>query len=83
MIVISLSINLGFFSMFAPIIAKLPAFIYIETKSSSSFPLVMFISILLLTFLQSTIGFLVTYFDLNNKILRFLHKKGLAIKTQT
>lgn len=36
--VVSQAINLGFFSIFAPIIAKLPSFVKLNTSDSSSFP---------------------------------------------
>lgn len=56
--VINESINLGFFSIFAPILAKLPSFIQLNTSSSSSFPLVMFTTIIIQSFFGTTIGFL-------------------------
>lgn len=81
--VINESINLGFFSIFAPILAKLPSFIQLNTSSSSSFPLVMFTTIIIQSFLGTTIGFFLEYFAVVNRVLEFLHNRGILINTQT
>jgi hypothetical protein len=81
--VLSAAINLGFFSIFAPIIAKLPSFINVQTSKSSSFPLVMFTAILIQSFLAPPLKYLSDYFDIMIKIRKFLHNKKIALKTQT
>jgi hypothetical protein len=56
--VVSQAINLGFFSIFAPIIAKLPSFVKLNTSDSSSFPLVMFTTMIIQSFIGTGVGFL-------------------------
>lgn len=83
MAVINESINLGFFSIFAPIVAKLPAFLPIQSSSSSTFPSVMFTTIIIQSFIGITIVFAVEYFEIATKAFKLLHNKGILIKTQT
>jgi hypothetical protein len=59
--VVSQAISLGFFSIFAPIIAKFPDFIKLNTSDSSSFPLVMLTTITIQSFIGNTIDFLLQY----------------------
>jgi hypothetical protein len=79
--VVSQAINLGFFSIFAPIVAKLPSFIQINTSDSSSFPLFMFVTIIMQSFIGTTINFLLEYFKIVLHVLKFLHQRGILRHT--
>lgn len=77
------SLALGFFSIFAPIIVKLPTYVADKTTKSSSFPMVMFVTILIQGLLTNLGSFIANYFEISQKISRFLNKKRISIKTQT
>jgi hypothetical protein len=84
--VVSQAINLGFFSIFAPIIAKLPQLpidIKLDTSDSSTFPLVMFTTIIIQSFIGNTVNFLLEYFEVVPIALRFLHNWGILVNTET
>lgn len=83
LVVVHQSLNLGFFSIIVPILVKLPSVIAEETTKSSSFPLVMFTTIIIQSFVTNTFSFIMQYFEVKQRILRFLHNKKISIKTQT
>jgi len=77
------SLALGFFSIFAPIIVKLPTYVAVRTTKSSSFPMVMFVTILIQGLLANFASFIANYFEIGQKISRFFNKRKISIKTQT
>lgn len=81
--VINESFNLGFFSIFAPILAKLPSFIKLDTSQSSSFPVIMFTTIIIQSFIGTTISFLLSYFEVVRRVLEYLDRQKIIINTQT
>lgn len=81
--VVNQSINLGFFSIFAPILAKLPSFIQLDSSNSSNFPLMMFTTIIIQSFISTTVSFLIDFLEIMPKVYKFLDDRKLMVNTQT
>lgn len=62
LVVLHQSLNLGFFSIIVPILVKLPSAIADQTTKSSSFPLVMFTTIIIQSLITNPFSFLLQYF---------------------
>lgn len=77
------SLSIGFITILAPIISKLPSFIRIETSDSTTFPLIMFTSIIVQSYFGTTIHFLLEYFELTHYLMKLLQKTRIVINTQT
>lgn len=81
--VINQSISLGFFSVFAPIIAKLPLLADLSESDSSAFPLVMLTTIIMQSFVSITSAFLLEITEIKKGVDRCLNEIGLTFSTQT
>lgn len=83
LITIHQSLNLGFFSVLAPFLVKLPQEIEEKTIKSSNFPVVMLMLITAQGILANIAHFIIKYFELKQKFSRTLHNRHISIKTQT
>lgn len=81
--VINQTISLGFFSIFSPIIAKLPILSELSESDSSAFPLVMMTTMITQAFVTIIISFVFDMSEVKRELMRFLNEKGLIFKTQT
>jgi|688.fasta_scaffold501839_2 hypothetical protein len=80
MTVFNQGINLGFFYIILPFIIKYP---YIrEGLTTANFPKILLITLSVITFVTIPITFLIDYFNLSSKILKYLIQNKYLIKTQ-
>jgi hypothetical protein len=79
MTVFNQGINLGFFYIILPFIIKYP---YIrEAFTAANFPKVLLTTLSVITFVTIPLTFLIDYFNLTSKILKYLLKNKYLIKT--
>ncbi len=83
LIVINESLNLGFFTIVVPILVQLPDYIAKNTTKSSSFPLVMFVTIIIQAIVVTLLDFFVYYFGVRQGIYKWLDNKKIKLRTHT
>lgn len=71
--VINQTISLGFFSIFSPIIAKLPILSELSESDSSAFPLVMMTTMITQAFVTIIISFVFDMSEVKRELMRFLN----------
>ena len=83
LIVINESLNLGFFTIVVPILVQLPDYIAKNTTKSSSFPLVMFVTIIIQAIVVTLLDIFVYYFGVRQHIYKWLDNKKIKLRTHT
>lgn len=74
---------MGFFTIIVPILVQLPDYIAKNTTKSSSFPLIMFVTIVIQAIVVTLLDFGVYYFGVRQGIYKWLDNKKIKLRTHT